>query len=194
MLAHDARMFFGSLDTQDWQPVRHWKPQEAGVSRDCAAVLTTAGSLTRFLERHFGIRLDVCLHDQFVDQTRTDEAALLGSDPSDSVLRRQVSLMHRGSVMFDAESVLPLDGLPADLMQDLQEGKRPLGNLLLDRGLSLSRSDLSVVQLDVDGTHNGRWARRSVLRSPSGTRALVVEVFHPEMWKRIESTARRYSR
>ncbi len=197
MMAHDARMFFGSLDSQDWQPVRYWKPKEAGVSRDCAAVLTTAGSLTRFLERHFAIRLDVRLHDQFVDQARVDEASLLNSHMADSVLRRRVSLMHRGSVMFDAESVLPLDALPADLMNDLQEGKRPLGNLLLDRGLSLSRSDLGVVQLDMkgemEGLHNGRWARRSVLRSPSGTRALVVEVFHPEMWKRIESTARRYS-
>jgi len=185
-------MFFGSLDTQDWQPVRYWKPKDAGISRDCAAVLSTAGSLTRFLERHFGIRLDVRLHDQFVDQARVDEAALLESHIADSALRRQVSLMHRGSVMFDAESVLPLDGLPADLMRDLQEGKRPLGNLLLDRGLSLSRSDLSVAQLDVEGLHNGCWARRSVLRSVSGTRALVVEVFHPEMWKRIESTSRRY--
>jgi len=194
MMAHDARMFFGGLDSQDWQSVRYWKPAAAGISRDCAAVLTTAGSLTRFLERHFGIRLEVRLHDQFVDQARPDEAGLLGSHPSDSVLRRHVSLMHRGSVMFDAESVLPLDALPADLMNDLQEGKRPLGNLLLDRGLSLSRSDLGVVQLDVEGVHQGRWARRSVLRSPSGTRALVVEVFHPEMWKRIESMAHRYAR
>jgi len=191
-MAHDARMFFGSLDGQDWQPVRHWKPQEAGVNRDCAAVLTTAGSLTRFLERHFGIKLEVRLHDQFVDQARVDEAALLESHISDTALRRQVSLLHRGSVMFDAESVLPLDALPADLMQSLQEGKRPLGNLLLDRGLSLSRSDLSIAKLDVEGLHNGHWARRSVLRSPSGTRALVVEVFHPEMWRRIETTSRRY--
>ncbi len=191
-MAHDARMFFGSLDGQDWQPVRHWKPQEAGVNRDCAAVLTTAGSLTRFLERHFGIKLEVRLHDQFVDQARVDEAALLESHISDTALRRQVSLLHRGSVMFDAESVLPLDALPADLMQSLQEGERALCNLLLDRGLSLVRSDLRRPVLDVEGLHNGHWARRSVLRSPSGTRALVVEVFHPEMWRRIETTSRRY--
>ncbi len=186
-------MFFGSLDSQNWQPVRYLKPAELGISRDCAGVLSTATSLTRFLERHFAIRLEVCLHDQFVDQTRPEEIALLGSHEADTALRRQVSLLHRGSVMFDAESVLPLDSLPSDLMADLQEGKRPLGNLLLDRGLALARSDLSVVQLDVEGVHHGRWARRSVLRSPGGTRALVVEVFHPEMWKRIESASRRYN-
>jgi len=185
-------MFFGDIESQSWQSVRTWKPADAGVSRDSAAVLTTAGSLTRFLERHFAIRLDVRLHDQFIDNMSTDEAGLLCCAPGASALRRQVSLLHRGSVMFDAESVLPLEGLPADLMLALQECERPLGNLLLDRGLSLSRSDLSVVLLDMEGANKGRWARRSVLRSPSGTSALVVEVFHPVIWQRVENAARRY--
>ncbi|MDX8405018.1 MAG: chorismate lyase [Mariprofundus sp.] len=187
-------MFFGAIESQAWQSVRTWKPVDAGVGRDAAAVLTTAGSLTRFLERHFAIHLDVRLHDQFIDITSADEAKLLGCSAGDSALRRQVSLMHRGSVMFDAESVLPLEDLPSDLMLELQEGARPLGNLLLDRGLALARSDLSVVQLDIEGVNKGRWARRSVLRSPSGTRALVVEVFHPVIWQRVEHAARRYPR
>lgn len=93
--------------------------------------------------------------------------------------------------MFDAESVLPLDTLPTDLMQDLQEGKKPLGNLLLDRGLSLSRSDLSVARFTEKGRFHGCWARRSVLRSDSGTRALVVEVFRSDMWKRIDTVTER---
>jgi len=185
-------MFFGGIETQAWQSVRSWKPAEAGLGRDAAAVLTTAGSLTRFLERHFAIHLDVCLHDQFVDVASADEASLLVCSAGAAVLRRQVSLMNRGSVMFDAESVLPLEDLPSDLMLELQEGARPLGNLLLDRGLSLARSDLSVVKLDLEGVHQGRWARRSVLRSPSGTKALVVEVFHPVIWQRVEQASRRY--
>ena len=185
-------MFFGSLEIQDWQSVRYWKADDAGLGRDAAAVLTTAGSLTRFLERHFAIKLEVRLHDQFVDKMKHEEATLLGCDNDAPALRRQVSLMHRGSVLFDAESVLPLEDLPADLMADLEEGKLPLGNLLLDRGLSLSRSDLSVTQIVGESGVVGCWARRSVLRSPSGIRALVVEVFHPEMWKRLESSSRRY--
>ena len=187
-------MFFGNLESQDWHSVRFWKPNDAGFSRDAAAILTTAGSLTRFLERHYGIRLEVELHDQFVDQVQPGEAPLLNCPVSEPALRRQVSLMHRGSVLFDAESVLPLETLPADLIDDLQAGVRPLGNLLLDRGLSLARSDLSVTQMQCEGVQQGRWARRSVLRSQSGTQALVVEVFHPIMWARIETTSRRYSR
>jgi len=185
-------MFFGSLESQQWQPVRRWKPTDAGISRDAAVVLTIAGSLTRLLERRYGMRLEVRLHDQYIDTVHPEEAGMLDSETGSPALRRKVSLMHRGSIMFDAESVLPLEGLPADLMLQLQEGKRPLGNLLLDRGLSLARSDLSVAQLNVESAYDGRWARRSVLRSESGTRALVVEVFHPYIWQRIEGASRHY--
>jgi chorismate--pyruvate lyase len=191
-MPQDAQMFFGSLEMQQWVPVRQWRSDDAGVSKDIAAVLTTVGSLTRFLERRYGMRLTVRLHDQFVDRSNQDEETLLDSPAGSPCLRRQVSLLHRDSVMFDAESVLPLEDLPADLMNELQEGKRPLGNLLLDRGLSLARSDLSVVQMAGEGIHTGRWGRRSVLRSPSGTRALVVEVFHPEIWKRLQSLSHRH--
>ncbi|HXH71652.1 MAG TPA: chorismate lyase [Mariprofundaceae bacterium] len=185
-------MHFPALHSQTWYPVRNWRAGDAGADREMAAVLTVAGSLTRFIERHYGMALELKVHDQFVDSLHSDEAELLGCHGGAPALRRQVSLMHRGSVMFDAESVLPLDELPADLMQQLEEGEKPLGNLLMDRGLSLARSDLAVAQVDGDAVHAGRWARRSVLRSPAGTRALVVEIFHPEIWKRIERMGRRY--
>jgi len=185
-------MFFGPLQSLDWLPVRSWRADEHGVSRDMSAVLTIAGSLTRFLERHYAMRLEVRLHDQFVDRANASEAALLECDAGCPALRRHVSLLHRKSVMFDAESVLPLDGVHGDLMRELQEGQKPLGNLLLDQGLSLARSDLCVAQFMGEGLYSGCWARRSVLRSESGTRALVVEVFHDEIWNRIARTARRY--
>lgn len=185
-------MHFPSIHSQTWHPVRSWRAEEAGIDRETAAVLTVTNSLTRFIERRFGMALELKVHDQFVDSLHLPEAELLGCTAGSPALRRQVSLMHRGSVMFDAESVLPLDELPADLMQQLEEGVRPLGNLLMDRGLSLSRSDLSVAQIEDDSVRSGCWARRSILRSPSGTRALVVEVFHPEMWKRMERMGRRY--
>jgi len=178
-------MFCGVLDSVIWEPVRSWRAGAHQLPVEMGGALTVAGSLTRFLERHHGIVLEVELHDQLVDKALPDEAELLACPPDTRALRRQVSLLHRGAVMFDAESVLPLDTLPADLMQDLQAGEKPLGNLLLDRGLSLSRSDLSVAKIDTEGKYMNCWARRSVLRSDSGMRALVVEVFHPAMWRRI---------
>jgi 4-hydroxybenzoate synthetase (chorismate lyase) len=157
-----------------------------------AAVLTRTGSLTRFLERHYGMRLVVRVHDQFVDRALAPEAALLLCEHGAQALRRRVSLLHRNAVMFDAESVLPLAYLPADLLRALEKGGSPLGNLLLDRGLSLSRSDLCVARIKGQGLYGGCWARRSVLRSDAGTRALVVEVFRPEIWQRIAQTDRRF--
>ena len=158
-----------------------------------AAVLTVVGSLTKFLERHYNIFLTVNLHDQFLDKTDAEESRLLGCDPGAPCLRRQVSLMHRNTALFDAEPVLPLDTIPTDLMQALEAGREPLGNLLMDRGLSLSRSDLSVARIAVgEGAARVlRWSRRSVLRSPSGTRALVVECFHDVMWSRLHAAVDR---
>ncbi|MDX8401524.1 MAG: chorismate lyase [Mariprofundaceae bacterium] len=185
-------MFFGDLGAQAWVPARQWNAAETGLGRDVAAVLTITGSLTRHLERRHGMRLEVRLHDQFVDVAEADEAALLECAAGAQALRRRVSLLHRGAVMFDAESVLPLAGLPADLVAELQAGRKPLANLLIDRGLSLSRSDLGIARLHGTDAHDGRWARRSVLRSASGTRALVVEVFQDALWRTIEAAGRRY--
>jgi len=172
-------------DKQAWCPVREWQLANMNVDKNMSAVLTVTASLTRFLERRFQMSLTVHLHEQFLDKATPAEAGLLGCACGAPSLRRQVSLLHRGAVMFDAESVLPLEGLPKALMDELQAGKRPLANLLLDQGLSLARSDLSVVQV-ASGVCAGRWARRSVLRSASGTQALVVEVFHNEFWSRVQ--------
>lgn len=185
-------MFLTGIDQRAWCSVRQWNSSDARVSKDMAAILTVTTSLTRFLERRYGMRVSVRLHDQFVDKMTATEAALLKADVGDPAMRRQVSLVHRDSVMFDAESVLPLDSLPTSLIADLEEGKRPLANLLSDQGLSLSRSDLSVMKIDDEGVHANRWARRSVLRSESGARALVVEVFHDEMWRRLQLMKHRH--
>jgi len=178
-------MFSMQWDKQTWCPVREWQLANMSLNKNMSAVLTVTSSLTRFLERRFCMPLTVQLHEQFLDKARAPEAVLLGCECGAPVLRRQVSLLHRGSVMFDAESVLPLEGLAKSLMEELQEGKRPLANLLLDQGLSLARSDLSVAQVE-SGVCVGRWARRSVLRSASGTQALVVEVFQADFWARLQ--------
>jgi len=73
-------MFFGPLDSLNWIPVRNWRPEASGVSHESAAVLTMAVSLTRFLERHYAMRLKVHLHDQFVDRASASEAELLAYD------------------------------------------------------------------------------------------------------------------
>ncbi len=188
---HDDRhMFFGALNEQDWIPERQWNRKAHGIDRDMSAVLTVASSLTRFLERRYHMQLQVVLQEQSMDRMAPDEAALLHGDPNASVLRRRVSLTHRGKTVFDAESVLPLEPLPQSLILELQEGERPLANLLMDYGLSLSRLDLGIARIRSQTPWQGCWARRSVLRSGAGIQALVVEVFQPLMWQRLRAMQR----
>ncbi|MDX8389513.1 MAG: chorismate lyase [Mariprofundaceae bacterium] len=164
-----------------WMPAREWERNHTGANREMAAVLLVTGSLTRFLERHYRMHLTLKLHDQLMGCCIADEAKIIGVETNMPALRRRVSLLHHGSVMFDAESVLPLETLPVKMIEGLEEGKVPLGNLLLDYGLSLSRSDLSIAM----GVEEGLpfWGRQSVLKSGSGATALVVESFHKKMWR-----------
>jgi len=172
-------------DQQSWCSAREWQRANMSADKNISAILTVTSSLTRFLECRFRMPLSVQLHEQFMDKPTAEEASLLGCEHSAPVIRRQVSLLHRGSAMFDAESIIPLEGLSRSLMDELEAGQRPLANLLLDQGLSLARSDLSVAQLE-EAPYSGCWARRSVLRSASGTQALVVEVFRPDFWSRLQ--------
>jgi len=179
------------LEQQTWVDVATWQRDHAEQCDDGQKnVLSVTNTLTRFLERKYALKLDVCLHDQFVDKTNAEEARLLNIDEHDPCLRRKVSLLSRKEVMFDAESVLPLDILPAALMEELEQGKRPLANLLSDRGLLLSRSDLSIALIQ-EGFYDQCWARRSVLCSESGAKALVTEVFQDAIWRKINYLAQR---
>ncbi len=143
---------------------------------DVRAVLSVTSSLTEFLAATYHMPLQVQLHEQFLDAMRPYEAELLGARQGGQALRRRVSLCYDEHVMFDAESILPVEGISQALLCELEAGVRPLANLLQEQGLCLSRSDLSVVW------HDGRWGRRSVLRSALGTQALVLECFHPQFW------------
>jgi len=180
-------MFLNQCEHQEWLVARDWLAKAAHEDKQKVGVLTITSSLTDFLHKRFGMDLTVQLHEQWLDHVSAEEAVLLRCDESDKALRRSVSLRYQNQVMYDAESVLPLRGLPAALMSDLEAGKRPLANLLMAHGLSLARSDLSVGKLLIDGCDIQ--ARRSVLRSALGAEALVVELFYPEFWLQLQHLA-----
>jgi len=152
-------------------------------------VLPVTSALTRFLEQKYGLRMEVRLHDQSMDAAGAVEAELLDIAPHERCLRRKVSLKCRGDIMFDAESVLPLDVLPVSLMRALEAGERPLADILSDQGLMLSRSNLSITRVQTPGIYQGCWARRSVLQAESGAKALVTEVFLDAFWRKLHHKA-----
>jgi chorismate-pyruvate lyase len=174
------------LANQAWMDVRTWRAQFAeSLSPEQVSVLSVVTPLTRLLEAKYGMKVDVHLHDQYVDELNDAEADLLKVEPHSRCLRRKVSLLCRGETMFDAESALPLDVLPVSLMEELEAGKRPLANVLSDQGLSLSRSNLNIAQIQDDGFYDQCWARCSVLKATTGAKALVTEVFHESMWRKL---------
>ncbi len=175
------------LHTQTWLDVRSWRAEYGETLTPVQiSVLSVVTPLTRLLEGKYGMKLDVHLHDQFVDTIDETEAKLLKVDAQERCLRRKVSLLSRGEVMFDAESVLPLNALPIALMDELESGKRPLANLLADQGLSLSRFNLNIALIKEAGLYDGCWVRRSVLDSSSGAQALVTEVFQDAVWRKLQ--------
>lgn len=180
-------MIQGLLTSEQWLDVQRWREQKSNQLLPVQVnVLLVTSALTRFLERKYALRLDVYLRDQYVDDVSEVEADVLQVEKHTRCLRRKVSLMSRKEIMFDAESVLPLDVLPTALMTELEAGKQPLANLLSDRGLSLSRSNLSISHIQSEGFYQYCWARRSVLDSASGAKALVTEVFHESMWRKLQ--------
>ncbi len=179
------------LETETWQDSKFSAELNQLMSPTQMRVLRVTNVLTNFLEQKYGLKLDVQLHDQGMSTASDIEADLLGILPQERCLRRKVSLKSRGEVMFDAESVLPLDILPVELMAELEAGKRPLANLLSDQGLLLSRSGLSVTQVKSAGVYQHCWARRSVLHAQSGAKALVTEVFHDAIWRKLDYLANR---
>ena len=179
------------LGTEAWQDSKFSAELKQRMTPTQMRVLRVTNVLTNFLEQKYGLKLDVQLHDQGMSTASNIEADLLGVLPQERCLRRKVSLKSRGEVMFDAESVLPLDILPVELMAELEAGKRPLANLLSDQGLLLSRSGLSVTQVKSVGVYQHCWARRSVLHAQSGAKALVTEVFHDAIWRKLDYLANR---
>ncbi|MDQ6961983.1 MAG: chorismate lyase [Mariprofundaceae bacterium] len=175
---------FEKIEPNRWETAHHTAILASSGSKNIARILSVNSSLTRFLEKQYHMPLQLVLQEQFVHCFNKDEAQLLQCKEGQPCLRRQVSLAHQGITMFDAESVLPLEDLSVTLMSDLQNGEIPLGHLLSNCGLSLSRSDLSFSQVMCH--QQQRWARRSILRSFSGASALVSEYFCPEMWAWIQ--------
>lgn len=179
------------LESETWQDSKFSSELNQLMTPTQMRVLRVTNVLTNFLEQKYGLKLDVQLHDQGMSTASDIEAGLLDILPQERCLRRKVSLKSRGEVMFDAESVLPLDILPVELMAELEAGKRPLANLLSDQGLLLSRLGLRVTQVKSAGVYQHCWARRSVLHAQSGAKALVTEVFHDAIWRKLDYLANR---
>jgi chorismate--pyruvate lyase len=162
------------------------------IPREVACWLLDRGSLTRRLQQACSGRFSVKLLGQAWQRPLHEEARLLGLDPQQWVLTRQVLLMCDGVPWVYARTVMPRHTLVGRLRRLADLGTRPLGATLF-ADPSMRRGPVQVAQLAPgQGLHRlvveaaaecaGQpvWGRRSVFRL-SDKPLLVYELFLPRV-------------
>lgn len=162
------------------------------LSRETACWLLDRGSLTRRLQQACSGRFSVRLLGQRWQRPLHEEARLLGLDPRQWVLTRQVLLQCDGIPWVYARTVIPRQTLKGRLRHLADLGTRPLGATLF-ADPSMRRGPVQVAQLAAgQGMHQlvsdavsssskeRVWGRRSVFRL-SDKPLLVYEVFLPQI-------------
>lgn len=91
-------------------------------------LISQDGSTTRLLESVVGGKITVHVLDQRLVQELPRE--LDSFLPGSSFLRRLTFLEARGHVLLDSLSYIAIEALPPSVIQELQEGNSPIGNML----------------------------------------------------------------
>ena len=127
---------------------------------------------------------------QVRDTPRLDEAQVLGMQPREMAIVRQVRLLCDGNPWVYARTVIPVTSLRGKLQRLAGLGTRPLGGVLFaDPGMRRGIVELAellpgqAVYAAATGHMRQRpaaiWGRRSVFRM-SGKPLLVSEIFLPD--------------
>jgi chorismate--pyruvate lyase len=127
---------------------------------------------------------------QVRDTPRLDEAQVLGMQPREMAIVRQVLLLCDGNPWVYARTVIPVTSLRGKLQRLAGLGTRPLGGVLFaDPGMRRGIVELAellpghAVYAAATGHMRQRpaaiWGRRSVFRM-SGKPLLVSEIFLPD--------------
>jgi chorismate--pyruvate lyase len=171
-----------------------WKPHHCFLRRSIPANLSDwlldRASLTLRLQQLCpgGFRVQVL--SQVRDTPRLDEAQVLGMQPREMAIVRQVLLLCDGNPWVYARTVIPVTSLRGKLQRLAGLGTRPLGGVLFaDPGMRRGIVELAellpghAVYAAATGHMRQRpaaiWGRRSVFRM-SGKPLLVSEIFLPD--------------
>jgi chorismate-pyruvate lyase len=115
-------------------------------SRLKAALNGTSGTVTRFLEELVGERIaaERCHHQRIAAPASND----LGVDEGEPLLRRAAVLhgLASGHPFVYAESLIVLGRVPPIFLRGLETGSDPIGRLLDEAGIAVTRQDLGQVQ------------------------------------------------
>jgi chorismate--pyruvate lyase len=153
--------------------------------------LRDQGSLTRRLVSRCGHDFSVRVLSQQWIRPQVEEARLLGIEPQQKVLLRQVQLLCGQQVLVYARSIIPLDTLRGKHRRLKHLGNKPLGGYLFaNPGLTRELQQLATIMprdplFDIALSDSSRdcdciWGRRSLFKI-DGKSLLVSEFFLPEL-------------
>jgi chorismate-pyruvate lyase len=137
------------------------------------------GSTTRLLEALSGGPVTVHVLQQHV--VAELPAGLRGVLPGSRFLRRLTSLTARGHVLLDSIGYIAIDTLPAAIVQELEEGQRPIGHLLAQlwtRRRFRSGDDALFEELwHATGEPDATASRSCIIDTPQGACMVLGETF-----------------
>jgi chorismate-pyruvate lyase len=115
----------------------------AGAPEVRAALSSSRGTVTEFLEGLAGERIDADIISQWTEPAGDDNP--LGLRPDAELLRRAVLLIGRtsGRAFVYAESTIALGRLPDGVRHRLEQSHDPIGRVLLDHHLRIRREPLA---------------------------------------------------
>ena len=108
-----------------------------------AALESTGGTVTDFLEQLVGERIDAQARHQHVSGAATSNE--LGAPRGEPLLQRAATLRGRtsGSSYVYAESVIATSRLPTQFRLRLESSTDPIGRILDEMGIAVTREDLA---------------------------------------------------
>lgn len=140
-------------------------------------LLVTDGTVTKALEAYFNSAVQVHLIGQGREPSRAgvfDKINLVSKD----LMYREVHLVKRvnHTVLAQAESIIALDRLPADLAESLLAGRFGIGELIRSQGLDTYRQlcDLGICERNAV---LGVWRRYEICQQ--GTALIQVQEWFP---------------
>ena len=177
----------------NWQPyvqVQHRPVFTQTVSTELKTWLSDTGSLTeRLIARSRG-EFRVKVLQQRWGRARLNEARVLGINPRQRVLIREVVLHGNNLPWVYARSILPATSLQGSLRHLKVLGAKPWGAILFNTP-SMKRGKINVAYLNADelpvksSQNENIWGRRSVFYLDNKP-LLVSEVFLPEFISMID--------
>jgi len=185
---------------QSWQTMEvFWntcreEPPDRAIDLLLRLLLSSDGTVIRYLNSLFLSPTDLEIVEQHEIVLDEEASALLEVPKREKAIERKVWLCNQrsaypGGRLLYAVSVFPLSKIEAAFYQEMQSGKKPLGQIIDEHALSTRRDKLEIAHLPFPSVAKGFglaedhlfWARRYRLIISGQLSASIQEVLSPRL-------------